>query len=59
MPGRRGRKEEEVVAESMDEDEEEEEIYEVEAILGKRVRGGETEYQVKWKGYQKKSDNTW
>ena len=38
-----------------------EEEYEVEAILGKRLRGRAktlVEYQVKWKGYSQ-SENTW
>ena len=41
---------------------EEDEEYEVEAILGKRLRGRAktlVEYQVKWKGYIQKSDITW
>eukprot|EP00088_Acartia_fossae_P002485 TRINITY_DN10_c0_g2_i1.p1 TRINITY_DN10_c0_g2~~TRINITY_DN10_c0_g2_i1.p1 ORF type:complete len:164 (+),score=63.95 TRINITY_DN10_c0_g2_i1:92-583(+) len=36
-----------------------EEEYEVESILGKRVRKGKVEYQVKWKGWDDPSDNTW
>jgi hypothetical protein len=29
----------------------EDEVYEVESILKKRVRGGVDQYLVKWKGY--------
>lgn len=35
-----------------------EEEYEVERIVGKRVRFGKVEYRVKWVGYPE-SDNTW
>eukprot|EP01017_Pseudomicrothorax_dubius_P013336 TRINITY_DN1582_c0_g1_i1.p1 TRINITY_DN1582_c0_g1~~TRINITY_DN1582_c0_g1_i1.p1 ORF type:complete len:249 (+),score=49.06 TRINITY_DN1582_c0_g1_i1:100-747(+) len=35
-----------------------EDIYEVESILGKRRRGGKTEYLIRWKGYSD-TDNTW
>jgi len=34
------------------------ESYEVEKILGKRVRKGKTEYLIKWAGYDDQ-DNTW
>jgi len=41
-----------------DSDEEEEEEYSVEKILDKRVKGGKTEYLIKWEGYPD-SENTW
>lgn len=39
--------------------EEEGEGYIVEKILDKRVRGGKTEYFIKWENYDDPSDNTW
>ncbi|PRP75952.1 hypothetical protein PROFUN_01668 [Planoprotostelium fungivorum] len=33
-------------------------VYKVEAIMGKRIREGETEYLLKWMGYSH-HDNTW
>jgi len=46
-----------------DEDEESddqgEEVYVVEAILDKRVKRGEIQYFIKWKGYENPEDNTW
>merc|ERR1712173_361558 len=36
-----------------------EEVYEVENILEKRMKGKNVEYLVKWKNYDKPSDNTW
>ena len=35
------------------------EVYVVEAILNKRIEKGAVEYLIKWKGYDKASDNTW
>ncbi|KAG9284175.1 hypothetical protein G9A89_022949 [Geosiphon pyriformis] len=40
------------------EEEEEENEFEVEKILNKRLHKGQTEYLLKWKGYDDK-DNTW
>jgi len=40
-------------------EEEGEEVYVVESILDKRVRRGEIEYLIKWKGYDNPEDNTW
>jgi len=39
-------------------DAEPEEEYTVEKILDKRIRGGKTEYLIKWEGYPD-SENTW
>jgi len=47
------------VAEDDESDEEGEEVYVVESILDKRVRRGEIEYLIKWKGYDNPEDNTW
>lgn len=48
-------------AEEDDDDEENEEVYVVEAILDHRAdfEDGMMRYQVKWKGYEKKSERTW
>ena len=35
------------------------EEYEVETILDKRIRKGNVEYHVKWKGWNDPADNTW
>lgn len=35
------------------------EEYEVEKILDKRIRKGNVEYYVKWKGWNDPADNTW
>ena len=35
------------------------EEYEVEKILDKRIRKGNVEYHVKWKGWNDPADNTW
>src|SRR5687768_10418329 len=43
---------------SEENEEELDNIYEVEAIVGKRVKKGIVKYQVKWEGYSSK-DNTW
>ncbi|KAL0568450.1 hypothetical protein V5O48_013529 [Marasmius crinis-equi] len=48
--------------ENEDEEDEEEEEYEIEAILSHKkgkFEPGEMAYFVKWKGYDKSSDNTW
>ena len=37
----------------------EDEVFEVEAILGKRVRKRAIEYEAKWKGYDLEAENTW
>ncbi|KAK6333331.1 hypothetical protein TWF718_011146 [Orbilia javanica] len=45
--------------EGEDEEEGEEEEYVVEKILGHKYEDGILKYKVKWKGYDKKSDQTW
>ena len=42
-----------------DEEEEEEEVFEVDKILEKRVRGKKTEYLVKWKHFDDPAEDTW
>ena len=42
-----------------EEEEDEDDEYEVEKILKKRKVGGEVEYQVKWKGWDREEDLTW
>ncbi|RKU49321.1 hypothetical protein DL546_009842 [Coniochaeta pulveracea] len=54
--------EDEVPADEEGEDEEEdgeEEVYIVEKILGHRFEKGVLKFEVKWEGYEKKSDRTW
>ena len=47
-------------AEAEDEEEDNRPVFEVDRLLGKRVRNGVTEYKVKWKGYPVKSKhNKW
>ncbi|XP_022084680.1 chromobox protein homolog 1-like [Acanthaster planci] len=41
-----------------EEEEEDEEEYQVEKVLGKRIKGGQVEYLLKWKGYPD-DQNTW
>ena len=43
----------------MSSQQEEEEVFEIEAILDKRVKNGQFEYLIKWKGYDNPSSNTW
>ena len=33
--------------------------YEVEALVGKRMRKGQVQYLVKWKGWDRPEDNSW
>merc|ERR1740139_2130061 len=43
-----------------DEDDEEEDEYEVLSIVSSRkAKGGQTEYLVRWRGYEAEEDNTW
>ena len=42
-----------------DDVEEEEEVFEVDKILEKRIRGKKTEYLVKWKHFDDPSEDTW
>lgn len=56
--GRIPTKEEEGAAAEEDDDEDEEE-YRVEDVLNHRFNGKEFLYQIKWLGYEKKSDLTW
>ena len=57
-PAKREAKKEVAKAEASSDDEGGRE-FEVEGIVGERMRGGATQYLVKWKGYDKASDNTW
>ena len=41
------------------EEEEEEEEYVIERILKQKLIAGETQYLVKWRGYDNADDNTW
>lgn len=34
-------------------------IYEVEEIIGKRIRNNRVEYQIKWLGFDDEKDYTW
>ena len=52
-------KEEEAEEEDDGEEEEEEEEYVIERILKQKLIAGETQYLVKWRGYDNADDNTW
>jgi len=52
--------EDEEEVEVAEEDEDEDDTYEVVKIMSSRKgKGGKTEYNIKWKGYDKLADNTW
>lgn len=34
-------------------------IYEVEEIIGKRIKNNRVEYQIKWLGFDDEKDYTW
>ena len=52
-------KEDEPKEEDDGEEEEEEEEYVIERILKQKLIAGETQYLVKWRGYDNADDNTW
>ncbi|XP_038046401.1 chromobox protein homolog 1-like [Patiria miniata] len=54
----KAQKEEDDPMRSEEDEEEEEEEYQVEKVLNKRVKGGQVEYLLKWKGYPDEQ-NTW